>query len=463
MQQRSARTTFDEAATNVNYWAVLSVVLGSFLGNLDSSIANVALPTIAHDLARTAAQTVWVVTSYQLAVAVSVLPLAAVGEMFGFRRVFLCGVVLFTAASLGCAAAPSLALLVAARLLQGVGAAAMSTVVPALLRQVYPPQLIGRGVALLGLAVALSAALGPTVAAGVLSIASWRWLFAINLPLGVFGACLATAMLPRNPASNPPRTFDYAGAALSAATIALFVLGVGGLFDDDASLRPGPLCEIVAGCVGACVLIRHQRGRAAPLVPLDLLRLRILSLSSLTSICSYIAQTLAYLGLPFLLQHQLARTATETGLLVSPWPLVIVFIAPLAGRLSDRYAPGVIGGIGLAILAVGLGLLAALPANPADADIVWRVLICGVGFGLFQTPNNRIMLTSAPKERSGAAGALMTMVRMIGLTLGAALAALAFGVYGEAGAHVALIGAAVAAALGVVVGAVRIARPRAAG
>lgn len=188
--------------------------------------------------------------------------------------------------------------------------------------------------------------------------------------------------------------------------------------------------------------------------------LQVLSLSSLTSICSYIAQTLAYLGLPFLLQHQLARTATETGLLVSPWPLVIVFIAPLAGRLSDRYAPGLIGGVGLAILAIGLGLLAALPTVPADADIVWRVLICGVGFGLFQTPNNRIMLTSAPKERSGAAGALMTMARMIGLTLGAALAALVFGVYGQAGAHVALIGAEIAAALGLVVGAVRVARTR---
>jgi DHA2 family multidrug resistance protein-like MFS transporter len=400
------------------------------------------------------------VTSYQLAVSVSVLPLAAVGEMFGFRRVFLCGVALFTAASLGCAMAPSLALLVTARAVQGVGAAAMSTVVPALLRQVYPPQLIGRGVALLGLAVALSAALGPTVAAGILSIASWRWLFAINLPLGVFGACLATARLPRNQPSNLPRTFDYAGAILSAGTIALLVLGVGGLFGDDASLRPVPVVEIVAGCVGACVLVRHQRARATPLVPLDLLRIRILSLSSLTSICSYIAQTLAYLGLPFLLQHQLARTATETGLLVSPWPLVIVFIAPLTGRLSDRYAPGLIGGVGLAILAIGLGLLAALPTVPADADIVWRVLICGVGFGLFQTPNNRIMLTSAPKERSGAAGALMTMARMIGLTLGAALAALVFGVYGQAGAHVALIGAEIAAALGLVVGAVRVARTR---
>ncbi|KXU86078.1 hypothetical protein CR51_38025 [Caballeronia megalochromosomata] len=457
----------------VNYWAVISVLLGSFLGNLDSSIANVALPTIAHDLSRPAAETVWVVTAYQLAVAVSVLPLAALGEMTGFRRVFLGGVVIFTAASLACAAAPDLPLLIAARALQGVGGACMSTIVPALLRQVYPPRLVGRGIALLGLAVALSAALGPTVAAGILSVASWRWLFAVNVPLGVFGLCLASATLPRNaPSVAPERRFDYTGALLSAGAIALFILGVGGLGAGEGQTASAhaasegmrfhalPLIEIALACIAGFALMRHQRGRTAPLVPLDLLRIPILALSGLTSICSYVAQTLAYLALPFMLQHQLARTATTTGLLVTPWPLVIVFVAPFAGRLSDRHAPGLVGGIGLAIMATGLCLLIGLPAEPSNVDIAWRVAICGIGFGFFQTPNNRIMLTSAPHERSGAAGGLMTMARMIGLSLGAALAAVAFGLYGQRGAQVALAGAAASAGLGVIVGVVRVVRTR---
>ncbi|SAK93005.1 MFS transporter [Caballeronia ptereochthonis] len=463
--------TQQHIAHRINYWAVLSVLLGSFLGNLDSSIANVALPTIAHDLSRPAAQTVWVVTAYQLAVAMSVLPLASLGEMFGFRRVFLGGVVVFTAASLACAAAPSLPLLIASRALQGVGGASMSTVVPALLRQVYPPKLVGRGIALLGLAVALSAALGPTVAAGILSVAGWRWLFAVNVPLGIFGLCLASAMLPRiAPSVTAARRFDFAGALLSAGAIALFILGVGGLgagegetaaahvTDGAARLHALPLIEIALACIAGFALIRQQRGRSAPLVPLDLLRIPILALSGLTSICSYVAQTLAYVALPFMLQHQLTRTATTTGLLVTPWPLVIVFVAPLAGRLSDRHAPGLIGGIGLAIMAAGLCLLIGLPASPSNADIVWRVALCGIGFGFFQTPNNRIMLTAAPHERSGAAGGLMTMARMIGLSLGAALAAVAFGLYGQGGAQVALVGAAVSAALGVIVGVVRVVR-----
>jgi DHA2 family multidrug resistance protein-like MFS transporter len=412
------------------------------------------------------------VTAYQLAVAVSVLPLASIGEMFGFRRVFLGCVVVFTAASLACAAAPSLPLLIAARALQGIGGAGMSTVVPALLRQVYPPKLVGRGIALLGLAVALSAALGPTVAAGILSVAGWRWLFAVNVPLGIFGLFLARAMLPRIAPSDSARRFDYAGALLSAGAIALFILGIGGLgageggtaaahaADAAVSLRALPLIEIALACVAGFALMRHQRGRSAPLVPLDLLRIPILALSGLTSICSYVAQTLAYVALPFMLQHQLARTATTTGLLVTPWPLVIVFVAPLAGRLSDRHAPGLVGGMGLAIMAVGLCLLIGLPVAPSNADIVWRVAICGIGFGLFQTPNNRIMLTAAPHERSGAAGGLMTMARMIGLSLGAALAAVAFGLHGQDGAQVALVGAAVSAALGVIVGVVRVVRTR---
>ncbi|BAN25378.1 MFS transporter [Caballeronia insecticola] len=460
----------EQHAQRVNYWAVVSVLLGSFLGNLDASIANVALPTIAHDLARPAAETIWVVTAYQLAVAVSVLPFASIGEMVGFRRVFLGGVVVFTAASLACAAAPSLPLLIAARALQGIGGASMATVVPALLRQVYPPKLVGRGIALLGLAVALSAALGPTVAAGILSVAGWRWLFAVNVPLGIAGLCLASAMLPRiAPVDAANRRFDFAGALLSAGAIALFILGVGGLGAGEGAsvgqsaatqFYPLPLIEIALACIAGFALIRQQRGQSAPLVPLDLLRIPILALSSLTSICSYVAQTLAYVALPFMLQHQLARSATTTGLLVTPWPLVIVFVAPLAGRLSDRHAPGLIGGMGLAIMAVGLCLLIGLPVSPSNADIVWRVAICGIGFGFFQTPNNRIMLTSAPHDRSGAAGGLMTMARMIGLSLGAALAAVAFGLYGQGGAQVALVGAAVSAALGVIVGVVRLVRTR---
>jgi DHA2 family multidrug resistance protein-like MFS transporter len=176
----------------------------------------------------------------------------------------------------------------------------------------------------------------------------------------------------------------------------------------------------------------------------------------LTSICSYSAQTLAMVSLPFLLQHELARSTTVAGLLITPWPLVIVFVAPLAGRLSDRYPAGVLGSIGLAILATGLVLTALLPAAPSNLDIAWRIALCGIGFGFYQTPNNRVLLASGPRERSGVASGMMATARVTGMTLGAAIAALAFDAGGTHGTTVALFGGAVFAAVGIVLSCMRL-------
>jgi DHA2 family multidrug resistance protein-like MFS transporter len=400
-------------------WATLATLMATFLGNLDASIANVALPSIAASLGTGAAGTVWVVNAYQLAFAAAVLPLSALGERIGYKRVFVAGLAIFTLASLLCALAPSLPLLVAARVLQGLGGACTSTIVPALLRLVYPPKQVGTGIGYLALTVASSA--------------------------------LAARILPASP--GLPRPFDAVGALLNAMALALLIIGVGTL--GDARAHPVAFSEIAAGVACVALLVWQQRGRAAPLVPLDLLRIPALRLSVGTSICSYTAQTMAMLALPFMFVSELGRSASATGLLLTPWPLVIVFIAPLSGRLADRYRADVVGSVGLALLAAGLLTLVLLPAGPSNADIVWRVAFCGIGFGLFQTPNNRIMLTSAPQERSGAAGGVMTMARMIGMTLGAALATIMLDLYGTRGAHEAIVIAAVASGLGVVVAVMR--------
>ena len=404
------------------YWAVLSILLGTFLGNLDAAIANIALPTIAHDLNGTAAMTLWVANAYQLALAIAVLPLAALGDRLGHKRVYLGGVILFTLASIVCALAPSLQLLIIARAVQGLGGACMATVVPALLRSVFPKKIVGRGIALLALTVALSAALGPSVAALILSLANWHWLFAVNVPLGVLVITLATLILPRT--DGVYRAFDSAGAILNALVFVFLITGVAGMGNPDGDRVA--MAEIAAALMLACMLFLQQRAHQTPLVPIDLLRIRQFSLAVLTAICSYMAQTIAYVSLPFLLEHQFGRSEVGTGLLMTPWPLVIVFVAPLAGRLSDRFAARDLTAIGLAILALGLGLLSVLPLDASAISIAWRIALCGIGFGFFQTPNNRVLLTSGPRERNGAAGGMMTMARMIGMTMGAALAGLVF-------------------------------------
>lgn len=434
--------------------AVPSILLGTFLGNLDASIANVALPTIARDLVADPAATVWVVNAYQLIFAMAVLPLAALGEKLGYRRVFLFGVAGFTLASLACALAPNLSWLVAARVAQGLCGACMSTIVPALLRMVFPPHMGGRAIALLALTVALSTAAGPSVAAAILSLGDWRWLFAINLPIGLVALTASARCLPPTPGAE--RRIDVPGALLNAATLALIIIGLGHV--GEAGHHGVAALQIVFGLIVAIVLVRHQRRRQAPLLPLDLMRVPVLALSSLTSVACYMAQTLAYVGMPFLLQHTFARSEAATGLLITPWPLVIVFIAPLAGRLSDRFDSTRMSALGLGVFAIGLALLAWLPVDASDWGIAWRMMICGVGFGFFQTPNNRIIMMGAPRERSGAASGLMTIARTVGMTLGAAVVALLFDLYGEDGARAAMVCATILAALG---GAVSLLRVRA--
>jgi len=416
------------------YWAVACLSLGILMAVLDGSIANVALPTIVRALHTDPATSIWVVNSYQLVVALSLLPLAALGEIVGYRRLYRFGLAVFTLASLLCALSGSLPALIGARVVQGIGAACLMSVNVALLRFIWPRAMLGRGIGINSLVVALSAALGPSVAALILSLASWPWLFAVNVPLGL--ATLLTARaLPKTARSLVP--FDVRSALLTAGTFGLFILGLDGLGHGEGL---GAVAAELAACVLlGWALVRRELSRPAPLLPIDLLRLRPFRMAVATSVCSFVAQMLAFVALPFYFQDIVGRGEAETGLLMTPWPLAVAFAAPLAGWLSDRRAPaGILGGVGLSLFAVGLAALALLPAHATAIDIVWRMAVCGVGFGLFQSPNNRAMLTAAPRERSGAASGMLGTARLLGQTSGAALVAVAFGWFPAWATHISL-------------------------
>ena len=427
-------------------WLMGCAVLGVTLAGLDSAIANIALPTIARALHSTDAAAIWVVNSYQLAVTVCLLPVATLGETVGLRRIYGFGLALFTAASLACALAPSLDILVAARLAQGVGGACMAALGGALVRTIYPRARLGAGFAVIALAVAISAALGPTVAALILSVATWPWLFLVNVPLGLVAVPLFLSAAPRD--RPRPRPFDWLGALLNAAAFGLVVTGVDGLGSATPRLAGA---ELAAGLACGALLVWQQSRRPVPLLPLDLLRIPLFALSVATSICSYAAQILAYVSLPFLFQVVMHRTAVATGLLVTPWPLLVAVAAPVAGRLSARYPAAVLGSAGLAVLTTGLVLLATMPAFPTDIDVAWRMAICGIGFGFYQTPNNLTLMTAGPPERSGAASGMVAVARTVGWSLGSALVALIFGLHGASGPRTCLYAGAVFAAVGAVV------------
>ncbi len=415
----------DGLPTPQRYWAMLVIALTIMMTVLDGSIANVALPTIARDMHATPADSIWVVNAYQLVITILMLPLASLGEIVGYRRVYRVGIVLFTLASLGCALSDSLVTLSAARVVQGIGAAGVMSVNSALVRFIYPSRLLGRGIGIIALVVAVSAAAGPTVAAAILSIASWPWLFAVNVPIGIATLALAR-MLPRTPRSG--RRFDIPSALLNALFFGLLIIAI-----DSIGHGGRPLYAVLAflGAGLSCVaLVRRQLPQASPLLPVDLLRIPMFALSIATSVCSFAAQMLAYVSIPFYFQNLLGRSDVATGLLMTPWPLAAAVAAPIAGRLADRYPAGILGALGLVTFAVGLTLLALLPAAAGDADIVWRMALCGAGFGLFQSPNNRAIITSAPRERSGGASGMLGTARLLGQTMGAALVALMFSLFG---------------------------------
>jgi DHA2 family multidrug resistance protein-like MFS transporter len=420
------------------FWAILTVALGVTMAVLDGAIANIALPTIAVDVHASAAASIWVVNAFQLAIIVSLLPLAALGDIVGYRRIYQIGLGVFTLASLSCALSDSLLTLTAARVLQGFGAAGIMSVNAALVRFIYPRNLLGRGLGLNAMIVAVSSALGPTVAAGILALGSWPWLFAVNVPLGLLALAIGWRSLPATPRS--PHRFDYASAVLNAVTFGLFIVAIDSFGHGARALEGG--LELLGAAVAGALLVRRQLRLPLPLLPVDLLRIPIFGLSIATSVCSFCAQALAYVSLPFYFHDVLGRSQVATGLLMTPWPAVVAVVAPISGRLADRYAAGLLGGLGMAAFCAGLLLLAALPADPSAADVVWRMAICGLGFGLFQSPNNRAMIGAAPKARSGGAAGGLATARLLGQTTGAALVALIFGLAGLHGTTATLVAAA---------------------
>ncbi|HTJ89624.1 MAG TPA: MFS transporter [Acidocella sp.] len=403
-------------------WAATAQLLGVAMSTLDLAIANTALPTIAGNLHTNPEASIWIINAYQLALIATALPFATLGDIVGHKRIFLYGLVVFTAASLACACSDSLATLTIARVFQGLGGSAMMSVNSALIRFIYPRSELGRGMGMNVLVVATAFAVGPTAASLILSVGTWPLLFAINVPLGIFAFVLGIRTLPATPRGT--YRFDIILAALNAGAFGFLVLGLSGAAHGDSGKIA--IFEVILGLMFGTLLLRRQARHAAPMLPVDLFKIPIFSLSALTAVCSFATQGLAFVALPFYLEQVLGRSQIETGFLITPWPIMVALTANLAGRLSDRYSAGMLGGVGLATLCVGMALLALLPAHPSSFDIVWRMAICGIGFGFFQSPNLKLLMASAPPNRAGGASGIVTVARLMGQTLGAALVALCF-------------------------------------
>ncbi len=349
-------------------WAVIAVMLAVGMAVLDGVIVNIALPTICDGLAITASQSIWIINAYQIAVILSLLPLAALGDSIGYRKVYLVGLALFTLMSVGCALSWNFTSLVVCRILQGLGASAVMSINASIVRLIYPRRMLGRGMGFNSTIVSVSSVAGPTLAAALLSVARWPILFAVNIPLGLLAIILGYLYIPHNP------------------------------------------------------MLR----RATQIFPFDLLHIPIFRLSVITSIFSFVGQMSVMVAMPFILQRQYGYTPIEVGAMITAWPVVNLFSTPVAGFMVDRYRPAVLGCFGIVVLFVGMTLLALLPDDPTAWDVMVRLAICGFGFGFFQAPNNNIIITSVPLQRSGSASGMMAAARITGQILGAASVGLLF-------------------------------------
>lgn len=424
--------------------AVLAVLVPVIISTVDISLTSTALPTIARDIGASSATSVWVINAYYLAVVASLLPFAAMGEIYGHRRVFLAGQILFMAGALASGFAWSLPSLVVSRAVLGLGAAAISAVTPALIRYIYPPEQLGRGLGLYVLVVAISFTTGPTLASLVLTLTSWPWLYLVNLPVGLVALAMSLRHLPATARST--HRFDAASAALCATLFACILLGLASI-----AHRLGWLPILGAWTAAlACghALLRREAGRPAPILAMDLFRIPLFALSSMTSICAFTVQGLAFVALPFLLHTVLGYSQAETGLLITPWPAALAVMALVAAPMGDRYPPGILGGCGLLVLLAGLVSVALLPGDARPFDIAWRLAICGIGFGFFQSPNMRAIMASAPLHRSGGASGIVATSRLLGQAIGAAIVALCLSLAPTQGAVLALWVGCGAAALG---------------
>lgn len=408
--------------------AMAAVMIMATMAVFDGSMVNIALPQIAQALDISAGAAVWVSNGYLLSASMTLAIFAALASHIGFRRLFAAGLTVFTLASLGCALSSSLDMLIIMRVLQGIGAAATLSIGPAILRSVFPNRLLGRILGLNALMIATSTAVAPVLGGTILSAMSWQWLFAINIPLGIIAVVITLRVVPSNPAGTR-QPFDTAGAVLSAVALGALIMAA------ESFARPGSdelataLTYGLTAVIAGAAFVWRQRRAPKPLLPLVMFASSRFTLAAFTSLASFVSQGITFVALPFLFQSVYGYSAFVSALLFTPWPLGIILAAPHAGRLADRYPAAIISTAGLCVFALGLLLLAQLPPHPQMWDIGLRSFICGLGFGCFQSPNNREMLSSASRENSGYASGVLAIMRTFGQCLGTACVGIILTIY----------------------------------
>lgn len=403
--------------------ASMAVILGTLLAVLDLGLINISLPTLATELNVAGSVAVWISTGYQVICAATLLAFSGLSYILGKRKVYLAGLLLFALGALGSSFAPDFSVLMAFRIVQGTGAAALLALGPALLRDAYPAHQLGRAMALNALVVAGGLAAGPTLGGIVLYLADWRWIFALNLPLGLTAIWLtqtseATETVQRG------QKIDWQGSLFSIIAIAAFMLTMERVAHSSSTTEPIALA--LFALIFGGIFVRRQRRISQPLLPLRIFSQTRFSLSIITILLASTAQGLAFVALSFLYQSVFDFSPLKAAMFFSPWPISLIIAGPFAGRLSDRLNPAILSSAGLVGFVSGLVILILGSHNQSLPLLVLGSFWCGLGYGFFQPPNNHEIMANAPAVLSSTASGVLATARTLGQSLGSAMFALAW-------------------------------------
>jgi EmrB/QacA subfamily drug resistance transporter len=419
-----------ETVPYANKWFVFGVVgIGVFMATLDSSIVNVSLPTIAHYFdAPLGAAVEWVVIAYLVTVAALLLSIGRLADLVGKKTVWMTGLTIFTLGSMVCGAAPSLPMLIAARVLQGLGGASLMAISPAMLTSAFPPEQRGRAIGLNAVTVAVGVSAGPTLGGLIVANASWRYIFYLNVPIGVLGLIATYHLLPRD-TRRLSSQFDLVGAGLLAVALASLTAGIS-LGQELGATQTVPLA-LDAICVTSVALFAwYERRHPHPVIDFSLFRNRLFASASSSQLLSFVASFGISLLMPFYFEELRGFGTQQTGLLLTPFPVTIAVVAPFSGALADRVGTRWLAVTGMSLLCIGLLAISSLGVENTKFDIVVRLMLAGFGQALFQSPNNSALLGSAPQNRQGLASGLLATGRVIGQSLSVACAGAVFAALG---------------------------------
>jgi EmrB/QacA subfamily drug resistance transporter len=401
-------------------WLILtSVSLCSLMATLDGSIVNIALPAIQNEFRVDLTTIEWVVVAYLLVVGCLLLPFGRLGEVLTFKRVYLVGFTVFTLGSVCCGAAPNVVALVGFRVVQAVGAAMIMAMGPAIVARTFPAGERGRALGLNAISVSIGLSLGPALGGILTQVATWRAIFLINAPVGLLAIAWAARVLP---AETPGRgqSFDVGGAALSGS--ALFALLLALSNGQQWGWNSPPIIGLlIAFVVLGAAFIVAERGSVQPMIDLALFRIRPFSAGLASVGVAFSGLFTATFLLPFLLQQGSGFSPMQAGLLLTPVPITMALVAPFSGAASDRFGPRILASAGMAIMVLGLLSLIQLPVDFGLPDLVWRLVLLGLGQGMFMSPNSSAVLGSVPRSRVGTASGTLAQMRVTGQTLGIAL------------------------------------------